>query len=96
MIPLAAMNVLSLMSGTSLDGVDGVIARFERPETGPLGWQVTARTSVPYPPPLRERLLDAIKPEHSDVLLLTQLHTELGLFYAEVAASITEDRKSVV
>jgi anhydro-N-acetylmuramic acid kinase len=40
---------------------------------------------MPYPAALRERLQLAIKPESSDVVLLTQLHTQVGQAYAELA-----------
>jgi anhydro-N-acetylmuramic acid kinase len=87
---LPEMVVLSLMSGTSADGVDAVVARF-RLAGGRLDWQVLERRSAPYPTELRRRLLLALKPETSDVVLLTQLHAEVGLAYAALAAELTEE-----
>ncbi|TSA11901.1 MAG: anhydro-N-acetylmuramic acid kinase, partial [Comamonadaceae bacterium] len=40
------------MSGTSLDGVDGVLADFSGPTLS-----VLAHSSAPFSPPLREELL---------------------------------------
>ncbi len=79
------LNVLGLMSGTSLDGVDAVLVRLEQTER--LEWRVLARHSLEYAPDLRERLYRAIQPD-SDVVLLTQLHTEVAHVYREVVAHL--------
>ena len=50
------MKVVGLMSGTSVDGVDAVLARFSGPSGRP-GWKILRSVAHPYPPPLRERLL---------------------------------------
>lgn len=84
---LPPLNVLGLMSGTSLDGVDAVLVRLERPDRK-LHWEVLARHSLDYSRELRERLLQALTPEGSDVVLLTQLHTEVGEVYAEVVGKV--------
>lgn len=87
MRPLPPLNVLGLMSGTSCDGVDAVLVRLERVRGG-LEWTVLHRLSTPYPESLRERLLEALKPETSDVARLTQLHAEVGEVYAQVACEV--------
>ncbi|HEX7022396.1 MAG TPA: anhydro-N-acetylmuramic acid kinase [Trueperaceae bacterium] len=84
---LPPMKVLSLMSGTSLDGIDAVLAELEVRPAG-LTWQVLERRRQPYAPDLRERLHQALKPETSDVVLLTQLHAEVGQAYASLACSL--------
>lgn len=83
---LPPATVLGLMSGTSLDGVDTVTVRLGTSD-GRLSWEVIARSATPYPAPLRSRLELALKPETSDVVLITELNQELGLFYAEVVAA---------
>ena len=50
------MWVLGLMSGTSADGVDGVLAQFLGPPHCP-HWQVANASSVPYPDALRDQLI---------------------------------------
>jgi anhydro-N-acetylmuramic acid kinase len=50
------MWVLGLMSGTSADGVDAVLARFQGSPRRPR-WQVARSTSVPYPDDLRALLI---------------------------------------
>jgi anhydro-N-acetylmuramic acid kinase len=86
---LPALNVLGIMSGTSLDGIDAVLVRLEQNEK--LHWEVLARENVPYSKDLQERLHRAIKPETSDVILLTQLHSEVGQAYAAVAKTIQQN-----
>jgi anhydro-N-acetylmuramic acid kinase len=90
-VKLPAMNVLGMMSGTSLDGIDAVLVRLEY--TDGLQWEVLARESISYIDTLRERLYLAIKPESSNVVLLTQLHTEVGQAYAALARTIQQKEK---
>ncbi len=82
---LPPTTVLGVMSGTSLDGVDTVTVRLER-VGGELKWSVLGRSNHDYPAELSARLHRALKPETSDVILLTELHQEVGQVYAEVVA----------
>jgi anhydro-N-acetylmuramic acid kinase len=50
------MWVVGLMSGTSADGVDAVLARFGGSPRHP-HWRLANAASVPYPDPLRQRLI---------------------------------------
>ncbi len=80
------MTVLGAMSGTSLDGVDSVCVRLER-RAGRLAWDVLARAAHPYEERLRARLQRALDPSTSDVVLLTELHQEVGVAYAEAVTA---------
>ncbi len=90
---LPPLHVLGLMSGTSCDGVDAVLARLEERD-GVLSWEVRARHSLEYPPELRGRLERALHPDASDVALLTQLHAEVGGVYADVAAKVMQTERA--
>lgn len=83
------MNLLGMMSGTSMDGIDAVLARFEGVPGQDLRWEVLARGSAEYPADVRARLAEALVPETSNVLQLTELHAEIGEAYASLAASMT-------
>jgi anhydro-N-acetylmuramic acid kinase len=89
---LPALNVLGVMSGTSLDGIDAVLVKLEL-QTNTLRWEVLERESMPYSAALRERSHLAIKPDSSNVVLLTQLHTQVGQAYAELARTMQAKTK---
>jgi anhydro-N-acetylmuramic acid kinase len=85
---LPPLRVLGVMSGTSLDGMDAVLARFER-RAGALTWSVEARAEARFDAALRGRLLRAIEPGGADVVELTLLHAEVGEAYADLCAGVT-------
>jgi len=73
------MRVLGLMSGTSADGVDAVLASFSGRPSRP-SWRILERSTLPYPPQLREALVAAGQGEPlraSDVLELAEALTEV-------------------
>jgi anhydro-N-acetylmuramic acid kinase len=78
------------MSGTSLDGVDAVIARLDGSgpsmEMEPLGFIHRA-----YSPSLREMLLHNSSPDTSSVAALTRLNARLALVYADAVHDALDD-----
>ncbi|WP_243090073.1 anhydro-N-acetylmuramic acid kinase [Thermus neutrinimicus] len=76
------MRVLGLMSGTSADGVDLVLAEFTGSPPDVVH-RVLAHREVAYPEELRTRVLRAMR--HGDTRELALLHHDLGRFYLEAA-----------
>jgi len=84
-----ARLVTGLMSGTSLDGIDAVVARL----TGSgrtLHIEQHAFLHVPYPAPLRTALLRNSSPSTSSVFDLSQLNVRLAHAYAEAVHRVVE------
>ncbi|WP_411869692.1 anhydro-N-acetylmuramic acid kinase [Vulcanococcus limneticus] len=72
------MRVLGLMSGTSADGVDAVLAQFDGPPQRPR-WRLLASGATPYPEELRRRLIAVGQGERipaADLLELAEAVTE--------------------
>ncbi len=82
------MNVLGVMSGTSMDGADAVLAAIDGGGGDPFRWSVLDRGSAAYPAELRARLGRAITPGGADAVELTLLHAELGEHVAELVAAV--------
>ena len=74
--------VAGLMSGTSLDGIDAVVARLAGSGRA-LRVEQRAFVSVPYPEMLRALLLRNSAPETTSVYDLSQLNVRLAHAYAE-------------
>lgn len=77
-----ARLVVGLMSGTSLDGIDAVVARLSGSGRA-LQVEQKAFASVPYPDDLRALLLANSAPETSSVFDLSQLNVRLAHAYAD-------------
>lgn len=76
------MRVLGVMSGTSADGADLVLAEFLG-HSQDLAHRVLRHLEVPYPEALRARILAAMREGSTREVAL--LHHDLGRFYAEAA-----------
>ncbi len=71
------MNVLGLMSGTSLDGLD--LAYVEFNDLNPAGYRFIATETVPYPDEWQKKLRDAFRISAAEI---TELDAEYGKFTA--------------
>jgi anhydro-N-acetylmuramic acid kinase len=81
------MTVASLMSGTSLDGMDVVVAHLED-DGRQLAHRVLDRVSAPYPESLRQRLRVTLDEPTAHLAEVTQLHADIGTAYAELLADV--------
>ncbi len=75
-------TVVGLMSGTSLDGIDVVVARIEGSGPGLL-IEPLAHGAFPFPAELRADLLRNSDPDTSSVKEISQLNVRLALAYAD-------------
>ena len=80
------MKVLVLMSGTSADGIDAVLAHFEGPRNHPR-WRVLRSSFIPYPEPLRARLVAVGQGEPHTAAVLLDLAEAVTVEQARAARS---------
>jgi anhydro-N-acetylmuramic acid kinase len=78
------MRVLGLMSGTSADGVDAVLATFQGPVGRPR-WRILASAAHPYPRDLRQRLIRAGQGEPLEAAAWLELAEAVTEAQAEAA-----------
>jgi len=78
------MRVLGLMSGTSADGVDAVLASFSGPIRRPR-WQIHSRASLPYPEALRAQIVAVGQGQPTSAAELLELGEALTEVQAQAA-----------
>ena len=80
---------IGMMSGTSLDGIDAVLA-----ELGPDGQtQLCGAVSTPFTPPLREALLTLQTPGDNEIHREHLAANGLAIAYAEVVKQLLANSK---
>lgn len=76
------------MSGTSADGVDGVVLAIDTPTDGVPIYRIHAHATQPYSPAIRARIRAVIAARITAAAQAAALHTELTACYAEVAENL--------
>ncbi|HRL21525.1 MAG TPA: anhydro-N-acetylmuramic acid kinase [Alcaligenes sp.] len=76
---------IGLMSGTSMDGIDAVLADFNVP-----GGQVLDANSLPMPARLREQLLDLQHPGHDELARANRAALQLADLYVQACRPWTQ------
>lgn len=84
------MKVLGMISGTSHDGIDAAVVDFSFTD-GALAGTVLHRSSTPYSPALRGRLVAALPPAETTLAEVCELDTLIGQAFAEAAARAIDD-----
>ncbi|MFN3885742.1 MAG: anhydro-N-acetylmuramic acid kinase [Aquabacterium sp.] len=82
-LPDTGALYIGLMSGTSLDGVDGVLMRHEQGT-----WSTLTHAHRPLPPPLRQALLDLNTPGHDELHRSAEAAQALVVLYAAVVHAL--------
>lgn len=83
------MNVLGIMSGTSLDGIDLALVDVQGSHVADFSWRVLRSRSFPYDEVRRTRILEAIENGTAD--RICRLHAALGEWFAEAALTFLEE-----
>lgn len=81
-------KVLGLMSGTSLDGLDLALCRFEEPTPGTWKGDIVAARTLPYDPAIERRLRFAPLLSGRELIFL---HSDYGRFLGEAARAFMEE-----
>ncbi|MBQ8703821.1 MAG: anhydro-N-acetylmuramic acid kinase [Bacteroidales bacterium] len=82
------MNILGLMSGTSLDGVDLALCALDRNS-----YSILAAETVPYPAEWRQRLSSL---ERASALEYAKSNVELGHYFGKIINQFIDSRKLAV
>ena len=82
------MNIVGIMSGTSLDGIDYVLCKIKSAQN----IEFVDQASAPFPAEIREKLMAAATGELK-VAELSELHFSLGKIYAKELAKIKTRKK---
>lgn len=82
---------IGLMSGTSLDGVDAVLAEFNEQT-----WtQAVAHTFIPYPTDIKEKILSLQTIQLDELNKINQLSNTLSLIYAEAVNALLHENQLI-
>lgn len=87
---MRGMRMIGMLSGTSHDAADAVVADLWWSAPGELTLRGLGLVSVPFPERLRRDLTDRLPPARTSMAEVCQLDTELGQFFGDVACRARE------
>ncbi len=81
------MIVVGMMSGTSTDGIDAVVARVEEPRAGTRApqFEILKHVSIAFEPAQRQEILACLRADTGTVDRICALNFDLGETYAKAA-----------
>jgi len=82
------VKIIGLMSGTSLDGIDAVLAEFSGTTEAEVQWRLEQFLYVPYTAEQRQQIHHTMV--HGSPADLCRLHAELGEWFASAAKAVCE------
>lgn len=85
------MRILGMISGTSHDGIDAVLANFQL-DGNELRVEVIQTGSAKYDAPLRKRLIELLPPNRTTIEEVCQLDTLIGQSFASLASEFSHDK----
>lgn len=88
------MRVIGMISGTSFDAVEAVVAELHA-QGNNLAYELVEHRSQPYPEELRQRIASALPPARTTMQEVCQLDTAIGQFFARVAKHLAQDHGGV-
>lgn len=88
----ASELAIGLMSGTSMDGIDGVLISLPSSSSSsqPIQTAIQSTISVPFPKALRKLLGELVERQSIDVDQLGSLGSQLGQLYAQAANQLKQ------
>jgi anhydro-N-acetylmuramic acid kinase len=83
------MKVIGMISGTSFDAVEALLADIDLADEV-LTCELVEHRSVPYPPEVREAIAAVLPPSATTIEQVCRLDVVIGQFFAEVAAQLAD------
>ena len=88
------MRVIGMISGTSFDAVEALLADIDL-EGEVLACSLVEHRSVPYPPAVRHAVAAILPPSPTTIEQVCQLDVAIGQFFADVAGDLADSRGGV-
>lgn len=91
MAEITSRNIIGIMSGTSLDGIDIALVHVEGSGVD-TRYELLEYSSYPYSKDIQEKVIDVSYIETSNVAKISSLHYELGQLYSDAVQGFIKDR----